>query len=288
MIEFDVFGLQINSREAAVFAWLVIFLGWAISQRNIRKSLGGLLKSFSHWKIFTSVLAAALYSLLIVLLLSGLEIWETFLFKDTVYWFIGTAFVLLLNINKAAQGKGFFKKVLKDNLRVIIVLEFVVNLYTFNFFIELVLVPILFFVIAMNVLAETKAEYTQVKKVLDYFLSTIGIFFIIFALGKIIGDYQAFTSSENLKALVLPPILTSAFIPFLYFFALLMTYETLFLRLNHFLKNNSELSRFAKVKIFQFCHLNLAKLNRFAQESTQDLMRLNNKTDVLRMFEKFK
>ncbi len=287
MNEFDLLGLQINSREAALFVWLVIFLGWAISQSSIRKSLGDLLKSFSHWKIFIPILLATLYSALVVYLLSEINLWATFLIKDTAYWFLGTAFVLLLNTNKATQGKGFFKKVLKDNLKVIIVLEFIVNLYTLNFFFELVLVPILFFVVAMNALAETKQEYAQVKKFLDYVLSAIGVFFIIFALGKIIGDYQAFVESENLKSLVLPPILTTAFIPFLYFFALLMAYETLFMRLGFFIKNDSSLLHFTKVKIFKLCHFNLPKLNRFAKDSTTDLIRLNNRAHVTQMIEKF-
>ena len=140
----------------------------------------------------------------------------------------------------------------------------------------------------MNAFAEIKKEYAPVKKVLDFFLSAIGIFFIIYAAGKIIGDYQAFVSAENMEAFVLPPILTTAFIPFLYLFALLIAYETLFVRLGFFIKNDSPLLRFTKIKIFQLCHFNLSKLNRFAQESPQSLMSLNSETDVLQMFEKFK
>ncbi|MEX0616632.1 MAG: hypothetical protein WD231_02330 [Candidatus Woykebacteria bacterium] len=288
MNEVYISGIQFNTREIAVFVWLAIFFVWAIQKKEIRNSLQDLVKTFSKWKILTPIVAAIFYSMLIVFFLHKLDIWGTFLIRDTVYWFLGTAFVLLLNSNEATRGAGFFRKILRDNLKVIIVIEFIVNLYTLNFFIELFLVPALFFVVAMNALAQTKAEYAKVKKVLDYLLSGVGVFFILFAFINIVGNYQGFISSENLKTLVMPPILTTAFIPFLYFFALLMAYEMFYLRLGFFIKNNPTLLRFAKIKFFQLCHFNLSKLNRFAKESSQDLMKLSSEADVLQIVERFK
>lgn len=277
---------QFNTREIGIICWLLVLIFWAFSQKNIRNSLFGVLKSLFQRKILSVIIVAIIYTGLTVLLLAKIEIWEWILLKDTIYWFIAVAFVLMMNTNKATQEKGFFIKILKDNLKIILLLEFILTLYTFNLIAEIVLVPILVFIGAMSAVSELKKEYLPVKKLFDFILSLIGIFFIIFALGKVFGDFQNIITSQNLKTLILPPLLTIAFIPFIYFFVLIMAYETLFVRLSIFNKNDPDLIKFTKRKIILTCHLNLSKLNRFAKESPQDLMKVKAKEDVIRMIKK--
>lgn len=279
---------QFNTREIAIICWLFVLILWAFSQKNIRNSLFGVLKFLFQIKILSVIIVAIIYVGLSVLLLAKIGIWKWILLKDTIYWFIAVAFVMIMNTNKVNQEKGFFIKILEDNLKIILVLEFILTLYTFNLIAEIILVPILVFIGAMSAVSELKKEYLPVKKLFDFILSLIGIFLIIFALGKVFGDFQNIMTSQNLKTLILPPLLTFAFIPFVYFFALIMAYETIFVRLGTFNKNNPDLIRFTKRKILLACHLNLSKLNRFAKESTQDLMKTKTKEDVINMIKKIK
>lgn len=288
MTEINFFINTLNGRERAVIVWLLIFLFWALSQKNIRTSMFGVLRAFFQKKIITVFLAMFVYVFLIILLFSKLQIWNASLAKDTVFWILGSAFVLLMNVNNATQDDHYFKKILLDNLKLILVLEFIVTLYSFNFWIEMIFVPVMFLVVAMGAVAEIKKEYLPVKKLIDYVLSFIGIFLIIFAVSNIIGDYQGFVSANNLRSFVLPPLMTLAYMPFLYIFALIMAYEMLFVRLDIFLKNDKTLASFAKQKIFRLCFLNLGKLNRFAKESTSDLLNLKDKNGILSLVEKFK
>jgi hypothetical protein len=288
MNELQVFFQQFNTREIAIIFWLGVFVLWALSQKNIRKSSFGVLKSLFQIKILSVIIAAILYTGLLAFILAKVGIWEWTLLKDTIYWFFGVAFVLLMNTNKANQEKRFFSKILKDNLKVILILEFILALYTFNLLAEIILVPILVFVGVMSAFAGTKKEYLPVKKLFDYILSFIGIFFIIFALGKVFSDLQNIATSDNLRTFILPPLFTLGFIPFVYFFALIMAYETLFVRIKIFNKDNDDLAKFTKRKIFKFCHLNLRKLNYFSKECTQDLMRIGDKADVEKMIENVK
>ena len=278
---------QFNTREIAIILWLFVLIIWILFQKNIRKSLFGVLKSLFQIKILSVIIAAIVYTGLAVLVLAKIGIWDWSLLKDTIYWFLAVAFVLLMNTNKVNQEKGFFIKILKDNLKIILVLEFILTLYTFNLIAEIILVPILVFIGAMSAVSELKKEYLPVKKLFDFILSLIGIFFIIFALGKVFGDFQNIMTSQNLKTFILPPLLTVAFIPFVYFFALIMAYETLFVRLSIFNKNNPDIFKFTKRKIIRACHLNLPKLNRFTKESTQDLMSVKTKEDVIAMVKKY-
>jgi len=277
---------QFNTREIAIICWLFVLILWAFSQKNIRKSLFGVLKSLFQIKILSVIIAAIIYTGLTVVLLAKIGIWEWTLLKDTIYWFIAVAFVLLMNTNKVNQEKGSFITILKDNLKIILVLEFILTLYTFNLIAEIILVPILVFIGAMSAVSELKKEYLSVKKLFDFILSIIGIFFIVFALGKVFGDFQHIMTSQNLKTLILPPLLTVAFIPFIYLFALIMAYEMLFVRLSFFNKNDPDLIKFTKRKIILAFHLNLLKLNHFAKESTQDLMNVKTREDIINMIKK--
>lgn len=287
MTDINFFINTLNNREKAVIVWLLIFLFWALSQENIRTSMLGVFKALFQKKIITVFLAMLVYVFFIILLFSKLQIWNILLIKDTVFWVLGSAFVLLMNVNNATHDDHHFKNILLDNLKLILMLEFIITLYSFNFWIEMIFVPVMFMVGAMGAVAEIKKEYSPVKKIINYVLSFIGIFLIVFAISKIIGNYQGFVTANNLRSFILPPLMTLAYIPFLYIFALIMAYEILFVRLDIFLKNDKILASFAKQKILRLCFLNLKKLNRFAKESTINLFNLKDKNDVLNLVKKF-
>lgn len=281
------FGL-FNTREIAIIIWLLIFLAWAMSQKKIRDSIFGVGKAFLRKKVLSVIIATILNAGLIVFILSKIGIWQTSLIKDTLFWLVGTAFVLLMNANKATQDNGFFKKILIDNLKLILVLEFIVNLYTFNLLLELILVPFLFVIIAISAYSEMKKEYLPVKKMVDFILFIFGLSLITYAFVKILGDFQSFAVSENMRAFILPPLLTFAYFPFLYLFALMMAYENLFLRISIFVKDNKALTKFAKRKIIRLCHLDLRKLNRFSRDSTQELTIISDEEDVKKLIGSFR
>lgn len=278
----------LNGREKAVLVWFVVFIIWVLFQKNIRKSLLGVLKSFFQIKILSVFVAMFAYIFFILWLFYNFQIWNNVeLTKDIVFWIFGSAIILLMNTTKATQDDNYFKNILRDNLKLIVMLEFVIVLYSFNFWIEMIFVPVMFFIVATGAMAETKKEYSQVKKIIDFALFVIGISLMVFAIFQITSDYQNFLSINNLLSFVLPPLFSFALIPFLYIFALIMAYETLFVRLDIFLKNNKALAKFAKIKIFKLCFLNLKKLNKFAKESSTDLLNVKDKNDILSLVHKF-
>lgn len=276
-----------NDREKAVIIWLLIFLVWALFRENIRTSILDVLKALFQKKLVVVLAAMLLYVVLTVFLFYKIQLWDFLLIKDTVFWLLGTAFVLLMNANKATQNEHYLKEILLDNLKLILVLEFIVNLYTFSLWVEIIFMPLLFIIVAMGTVAEMKKEYMPVKKVIDTILAILGICLIIFAIFNLFSNYQSFATVDNLRAFLLPPLLTLAYMPFLYFFALLMAYESLFIRLDIFLKKDNALAKLAKQKILVLCHVNLGKLNKFITANNKEFLNLKDKNDVLNMIQKF-
>ena len=69
--------------------------------------------------------------------------WDLSLLKDTLLWYFGVATVMFFSAHEATRGSRSFRSLVLKNLQFAIVLEFIVNLYVFNIFVELLLVPIL-------------------------------------------------------------------------------------------------------------------------------------------------
>jgi len=274
-----------NSREKAITAWLLLFLVWLLLRKKTRDSALEVVKAFFQKKVISVFVGMLIYTVFIVALLYKVGLWDVFLIKDTIFWILGTAFVLLMNTNKATKSVKFFKGMLIDALKLIIVLEFIINFYTFNFWIEMILVPTLVLVGGMSGLVEVRSEYKQAKRFIDSILAAFGIFSIVYALVKLVSDYQSLTTLQNLRSFLLPPILTVVYVPYLYLFALFMAYENLFIRLKIFIKNK-ELLSFAKWRILFLCHLNLSKLNRLAHSSA--ITKITSKRGVQKLIKNFK
>lgn len=280
----DIFG----NREKAILIYLALFFVWVLSKKDIRSSLINLLRVFFQIKILIVTLAMLLYVGSVVFLFYQIKLWDLFLIKDTIYWAIGGAFVLLLNTNEALQDENFFKKLLVDNLKLIIVLEFIINFYAFSFWVEMFLQPVLFLIIAVNTVAELKQEHIQAKIATDYFLWILGAILLVLATFNVINDYQSLTTWDNLRAFLNPPLLLLAYLPFLYFFSLIMAYESLFIRLDLYLEKDGELLKFTKRKVLSSFHINLGKLNRFAKEALLELIKVGSKDDVVSITSRFR
>lgn len=287
MIEVSFFIGSFNSREQALIIWIAIFFVLILSKKEIRTSFLGIFKILLHRTFLFVFSALFLYLALVIFIFSKIGIWSTTLVPETIFWFFGSALVLLFGVNNATHNSQFFKKIVLDNLKIILVIIFIVNIYTYHLVIEMIILPITLLVVAISTYGGTKKEYLQVKKLADFVLVAFGIFLIIFALSRVVSNFQDFVTLENIQSFTLPTLLTFAYLPLLYAFAIFITYETLFIRLNIFTKENKQVTYFAKRKILTLCHLNLWKLNRFAKASTQELMKLGTRSDVLTMIEKF-
>jgi len=221
-----------------------------------------------------------LYILLIVLLFVTIGSWDTSATKITILWLIGTAFIMLINTDKAASDKDYFRKTILKNLKLTLVLEFVINLYSFPLIIELIIIPTISFMVMISVFIGSKAKYKQMIVSLNYALGLFGITLLIFTFYKIANNPQDFATLHNLRNFLLPPTLTIAFLPFVYMVALFMTYRDVFIRIR-IANRNSELHRNAKWKIFQTYRLNLRRLNRLSKEVSS--LETTNMNDMLTM-----
>ncbi len=273
-----------NNREISIAIWLTILFSLVMMKKEIRDSFLNVAKVFFETKIYRIYFLMTVYVFFIILFLYRFSFWNISFLKETIYWYSGVAFVSIFNVNKINKGEDYFKRLFIDYLKLVAILEFATSLYSFDLITELILVPLFIFIVLLSAVSNTQKKYHQVKKVFDAILSIIGFTVILYTLTKIVTDFSSFANRSNLTTFILPPILTSIYLPFIYFFALFISYETLFNRLKYFIKNKNDIKN-AKWKIFISFHLRLRKLNRFAKEYAEISEEADN--DIVVVIKKF-
>jgi len=253
-----------SNREIAFSIWLSIIIVYLLSKNNIRSSVIKFLKVFFGTKILEIYLAMTVYVLLLIAILSYTNIWHPSLLKETIFWYFGIAIILVFNANKIYKYEDHFIKILKDNLKFTVLLEFIITLYSFSLVIELILTPIIMLIVMVSAFSEIKKEYHQFKKVFNGLLFMIGLLFILYAMYSIVTDIDSFANESNVRSFLTPLILTFLFAPFVYLFALLMSYEDYFIRLKIFIKNKND-HKYAKWKVLASFNFRLWEFNKFAK-----------------------
>lgn len=268
----------LNNREIAIGIWLIIIFLWALSKKDVRPYIRNLLRVFFNRKIIIPLIAMILYIALMVVAFEKIGFWDISATKDTILWTLGSAIATYFSLNKLAQDNSYFKNMILDNLKFVLILEFILNLYPFSLLTELIIMPIISFIVMLNGFTESKPEYKQISKVLNFILVIFGLLLFAFTIKDIIHDFQNFASLKTLRDFFLPALFSIALLPFLYVMALLIQYEMFFNRID-FANKNPVIANYVKRRVFAACHINLSKLNKVSRRA--GFPKVQNKSDVL-------
>jgi hypothetical protein len=275
-----------TNREIAVLAWGLVGLVYAI--RIAGPSILSLLQAFFVRHIVTAIAGMALYTVGILAVLSRVGLWEVSLLKDTIVWFTLSALVSMADaVRKGPENPRFFREVLLDNLKLVIVLEFVLDTFVLPLALELVLVPLAFFLGAMQAVAGTKPEYESVGKLFGCLISGLGLGLLVYAMVELIRGFGQFGTVDTLKEFALAPLLTIMSIPFLFGLSLYVAYEGLFMRLPVFLKDHPDLVRYAKLRALYECRWHLPRLDKLRGRFYADLSDASDRSAVAEVIHRY-
>lgn len=254
--------LQIlNNREISTICWVTVFIILSLTQKTIRESVLRVIMAFTEYKILIMFFMMLVYISIFISIFYSLSIWDFSLIKDTLLWTFGVAFAMLVNINEASEKEDYFKKVLFNSFKLIIVLEFITNFYVFNIVVELIALPIILLLTMISVFSERKELNKKAKQLAGSLIIVYGIVVLMFSIYHVSNDFENFTTLNNIKLLLLSPILTTLFLPFIYITAVLMTYESFLIRVKWILKENKKLFKVVRMKVFLNCRFNLKKIH---------------------------
>ena len=248
-----------STRELAFIIWLVLFATvLLLFAKGVGKGLLNVVATFFDKQIVIPFLLQVSFICAVIFLFYKVDLWDKSLLKDTIFWYFGVALVLFFSINKA-KDFAYFKTVVKESVKWTIIIEFIVNLYTFSLLTELIMLPFLLLVVLMQTVSETDKKNEQVTKLLKNILSLFGLTVLVYVTYKTFSMPNKLFDSQNLFSFLLPVVLTLFLIPFIYPLALFANYQTLFVRLP-FISKDTVIRNQLKKQILLTANVNINKL----------------------------
>jgi len=275
-----------NNREIATSFWVIIFLAFALRKADVQQSLAAVLRAFWRFKILLPVCLMVLYTAASVILLNIIGLWNVLLLKDTIVWFCVSAMAMMMRFVTSDSNENIFQKVLTDSIKIVIILEFLVNAYTFSLPVELVIAPILALIVMVDVVASSDKKYSAVVKVTKRAQAVVGFIVLAIIVSRAISDLQTLKSLDTFRSITLAPLLSLLFSPFLYIMVLIAKYELVFLRLESGMEKERGLKRYARRRIVMYAGLSLKKLQHLLRNHAVDLMHIQMEADVDRLVQR--
>lgn len=256
----------LSTREWATLIWGCIFMLYVLCHSEIRKSLWNVIVIFFDKKLRILWEIILLYVLTITMLFCYLPIWENIYIKDIIIWFLFLGLIYCMNAVSSEADETYIKKILKDNLKFTMILEFFMSTFIFNIWIELAIIPVITIITVMNVIAERKEEYKSVHKLLDSILAIAG-FWIFYETIKIgINEYKQLNIINTLVSFMIPIAYLILIIPLEYALELYSKYELLFLRMNFKEEKDKKTKIRHRVAIICSCRISVRSVLLFQRE----------------------
>ncbi|MGA9045267.1 hypothetical protein [Sulfuricurvum sp.] len=230
---------SLDNRETAIAVWLCIAITWMIYNKDVRKSLVDVLKAFFVKQIIASTFLMALYIFIMVLFLSWVGIWNDSQFKATLVWSITVGLILLFRVNKISEDKTFFARAIRENFKLTIIIDFIINLHVLSLWIELILLPITALIAGVLAIAETNEKYIVVQKLMNSIAAYIGLSLLAYACWQVYVHFNQITTFETLRSFVIPILFSILYLPFIYIAIVYIAYENVFVRLQFVIKDTS-------------------------------------------------
>nr|WP_269093535.1 MULTISPECIES: hypothetical protein [unclassified Photobacterium] len=240
-----------------------IYIFSSSKMAEVRNAFKGVMAALFVRQIMSVLCLMIAYMAIVIYWLSDFGLWDFEQLKNTVFWCVSVGFISLFKLEKIKKDKHFFKHSVLDNLKLLAILQFVVGVYTFTLWVEVLLVPVLTLLGAMLAIAETDRKHNQVKVFLEYCLSSFGVVLIVYTLYMLITNFGEFGKEKTAYDFFVPPLLTLCYLPFVFFMLVYSTYEQVFVRLRFSIQ--SRFHRYAaKLYAFILFNVRLSLLERWS------------------------
>lgn len=256
--------MDLNNREIAFLVWAAVFIGYTSRKKTTREAFGGLIRAFLNLKIVGSLALMAVWIGLCVYALASIEWWNLENLKSTLVWSVMFAFVTMLDVNRITEESAFFRKTATDMVSATVVVTFIAELYSLSLFVELLLLPFLAFVTALQVMSEREPKHAAVHKLSSAVLIIAGVSYFAHGIYRAAINFDDFSTWENVREFFVPILLSFLFLPFIYAMSIFVSYEINMTRLRWPLKDDG-LRRYAAREAMMRFRFDLEGLRRWTR-----------------------
>lgn len=255
-----------STREVVSGIYFSLIIMWVLLNRKTRKSAIQLVRTACTRKLVIPFLGMIIYAGVLVYGFSLIPVWKWEYLKDVVTWVLFAGIPLCFNAVSQKDEEHYFRNIVTDNFKYTALSEFFLGIFTFPFFAELILQPILFFLFMMQSFLEGNEKDRKAKNMIDGVITIVGILILVFSIRQAVDTYRQLGAIDILVSFLIPIILSAVYVPVAYFFAIYAKYEVLFIRMGFKLPQNKKVALKRRLKVIYSCKLSYRKICRFEKE----------------------
>lgn len=245
-----------NNREIAIGLWVIVAVILLLFTKAAREFLTTALPILFSKKFVVFYIVFLSYLAVVLHVLNWAEWWDFELLKDTIFWVLFVELPLFTKAIEKADGTHFFRKLLKDNVAISVIIEFFVGFRTFSLTVELIIVPATVLISALYAIASMDKKHLSAKRFFEVLFAVWGVVIFINAISCLFISPGEFFSLDTLKSLLLPLVLLIFNLPVIYGLALYNMYEQVFIRV----KGIKQEQRKMKWQVIRFAGLSLSRV----------------------------
>ena len=238
----------LTTREIASLIWLAIFIFFLVFKKIISfKKIKDIFVNIFYKKILIVFIIITIYTVVILFIVYKIQVWNLKFAKDFIVWFVMAGLPLCFSRAIVKKEYNSFRKIIKDNIKLVAVVLLIINNYTFNIYIELIIIPILFIITILQVFSELDNKYKQFVKWSTIVLFIIVLVMIIHSIKKIGCNFNYSIFIYLLIYLFMPLLMSILYLPLAYLIGVYSVYDDIYSRIN-FLKLISEKEKLDRKK----------------------------------------
>ncbi len=245
-----------NNREIATGFWSLIAIIFILYHGDVRSGIWNIFKILLGRKMLILFGSFSVNIAVLIWFFSSIGLWTFDQLPSTALWLFLSGFALTGRAVQAkAEDEQYFKAILLDSFRIMGIFEFLVVAYSFSLPIEIVLVPFMTFAGLMIGFSDNIKEYASVRRFFEWVVFAVVVTVLWKSIGNIWKYPDAFFSTQTGRSFLLPIILSTSSIPFLYFWYCYSHIEGALIQINVKTYHSDGLKRYARKQfILSFMH----------------------------------
>jgi hypothetical protein len=174
---------------------------------------------------------------------------------------------MFINSTDSAKQEHYFKRSSLAAIKMSVFLGAFMNLFVYSLPVELILQPLLVFLILMQVVSGTKEELLPVKKMLDLLVSGAFVTVALYEVSSLVKHHSDLTHSDFVGNALMPVWLALGLLPFIFLVGVVAQYELAFIET----EMNSGRKLGKRLALFTSFGLRSHKLHEFVSSSAHCL-----------------
>lgn len=258
-----------TTREIAIFIYALFLLAYILIRKKGKSIVLPVIKAACHMKLIIPFFIVLLFAAGFIWGCTYLPCWDWIYVKDIIFWTLFVGAPVCFNATSRQLEEQYFKNILINNLKFTALVEFITGTFTFHIIGELILQPILVFLMILQSSLINKTE--AVQKFIDRLVGISGLIILGLTIKSVVDSIGNIQFIDITVGFLLPIILSTLYLPVSYIFAVYAKYEILFLRMGFKDPDDQKLKRKHRIEVILCCKLSYKKICKFLNEYVQKM-----------------